>query len=65
MLVITRKPNQAVIIELPDGRKLRVILLKKTGYSQYRLGFECPLNFSVYREELKRVKKKGKGGQDE
>jgi len=47
MLVLTRSPNQSVII----GDRLIIKVLNIRG-NQVRLGFEAPKDVSIYRNEI-------------
>jgi carbon storage regulator len=47
MLIVTRKPGQAVRI----GDNIRVVLMESRG-KQVRIGIEAPDDVQLYREEL-------------
>lgn len=49
-LVITRKPEQVVVIETPSG-PIRIIVFG-TERDRVKLGIEAPESFHIYREEL-------------
>ena len=47
MLVLTRKPNQAIVI----GDDIRVVVVS-VDRDQVRLGIDAPRNVSVHRSEV-------------
>lgn len=47
MLILSRKPNEAIII----NGNIKVIVLGAQG-QQIRLGFEAPKNIEIHREEI-------------
>lgn len=54
MLVLTRKPNESLII----GEDIKVTILGIRG-NQVRIGIEAPPNISVDREEIRERKDSG------
>lgn len=50
MLVLTRKPNEAVILKHGDV-EIRVVLME-LGMTRVRLGFDAPKDVEIMREEL-------------
>ena len=54
MLVLTRKPNESLII----GEDIKVTILGIRG-NQVRIGIEAPPNVSVDREEIRERKDSG------
>jgi carbon storage regulator len=56
MLVVTRKPHEAVII----GDDVTVVVLSVKG-NQVRIGIQAPKNVSVHREEVYDVIQRGSG----
>jgi carbon storage regulator len=56
MLVVTRKPHEAVII----GDEVTVVVLSVKG-NQVRIGIQAPKNVSVHREEVYDVIRRGSG----
>lgn len=50
MLVLTRKPEQSIII----GNSIRLTVLELSP-GVVRLGFEAPADVSIYREEIYRA----------
>ena len=51
MLVVTRRPGEAIVIELPTGELIGVTVLSVKG-AQVRLGTDAPDDILVLREEL-------------
>ena len=51
MLVLTRKTDEAIIIELPNGQQVDIIVSEVKG-NQVRIGIDAPRNVIVLREEL-------------
>ena len=53
MLVVTRRPGEAIVIELPTGELIEVTVLSVKG-NQVKLGTDAPKHLPVAREELLR-----------
>jgi carbon storage regulator len=51
MLVLTRRPGETLIIELPTGERISVTVLGIKG-NQVRIGADAPDDVSIVREEL-------------
>ena len=53
MLILTRKPRESVVIQLPDGRRVTVVVMDvhRTG-QRIRLGFDAPADVKIHRDEL-------------
>ena len=51
MLVLTRRPGETIIIEVPSGEQLSVAVLGVKG-NQVRIGTEAPVELTILREEL-------------
>jgi carbon storage regulator len=51
MLILTRRPGETLIIELPNGERIDVTVLGVKG-NQVRLGTEAPDDVPIVREEL-------------
>jgi carbon storage regulator len=51
MLVVTRRPGEAIVIELPTGELIEVVILSVDG-NQIKLGTDAPDDILVLREEL-------------
>jgi carbon storage regulator len=51
MLVLTRRPGESIIIELPTGERITVTVLGIKG-NQVRIGTDAPDDVSIVREEL-------------
>jgi len=55
MLIVSRKVHQGVIIGLPDGRKVRVVLVG-TDRGKCKIGVDAPSDVRVDREEVHRLR---------
>jgi len=51
MLVITRRPGESLIIELPTGEQIKITILTNTS-NQARIGMDAPADMKIVREEL-------------
>ncbi len=51
MLILTRRPGESIIIELPTGQQIQVVVLGVKG-NQVRIGTEAPKEIAVHREEI-------------
>ena len=51
MLILTRRPGESIIVELPTGEQIQVVVLGVKG-NQVRIGTEAPKNIAVHREEI-------------
>ena len=51
MLILTRRPGETLIIELPTGEQIQVTVLGIKG-NQVRIGTAAPDNIAIVREEL-------------
>ena len=51
MLILTRRPGETLIIELPTGERIEVTVLEVKG-NQVRIGTAAPGEISIVREEL-------------
>ena len=51
MLVLTRRPGESIIIELPTGEQIDVTVLSVKG-NQVRIGTDAPDDMAIVREEL-------------
>jgi carbon storage regulator len=52
MLVLTRRPGETLIIDLPTGEQVKVTVLSVKG-NQVRLGLDAPAEIQILREELR------------
>lgn len=60
MLILTRRVNETLIIETPDGTLVTVTVLGVKG-NQVRLGTNAPKTVAVHREEVyKRIQRESK-----
>ena len=51
MLILTRRPGETLIIELPTGEHIEVTVLGIKG-NQVRIGTQAPEAISIVRQEL-------------
>jgi len=51
MLVVTRRPGESIVIELPTGELIEVVVLSAKGH-QVKPGTDAPNYLPVMREEL-------------
>jgi len=51
MLILTRRPGETIIIELPTGEQIQVAVLGVKG-NQVRIGTDAPEDVTILREEL-------------
>ena len=51
MLILTRRPGESLIIELPTGERITVTVLEVKG-NQIRIGTDAPDDIAIVREEL-------------
>ena len=51
MIVITRRPGESLIIELPTGEQIEITVLTNTS-NQVRIGTDAPADMKIVREEL-------------
>jgi carbon storage regulator len=51
MLVITRRPGESLIIELPTGEQIEITVLSNTS-NQVRIGTDAPADMKIVREVL-------------
>ena len=51
MLVVTRRPGESLIIELPTGEQIKITVLTNTS-NQVRIGTDAPADMKIVREEL-------------
>ena len=51
MLILTRRPGETLIIELPTGEQIQVKVLEVKG-NQVRIGTDAPDDIAIVREEL-------------
>lgn len=56
MLILTRRPNEVVVIIPDNGPEIRIQVLGVKG-NQVRLGFEAPAGVMIDREEVHDRKK--------
>jgi len=53
MLILTRRPGEKLIIDLPTGETIEVTVLEVKG-NQIRIGTDAPDDIAIVREELLR-----------
>ena len=51
MLILTRRPGESLILELPTGERIKVTVLEVKG-NQIRIGTDAPDDIAIVREEL-------------
>ena len=51
MLILTRRPGESLVIELPTGKHIKVTVLALKG-NQVRIGTDAPPEVTILREEL-------------
>ncbi|MEA3244401.1 MAG: carbon storage regulator [Pseudomonadota bacterium] len=51
MLILTRRPGETLIIELPTGERIEITVLGIKG-NQVRIGTDAPADISIVRNEL-------------
>jgi len=51
MLILTRRPGESLILELPTGERIEVTVLGIKG-NQIRIGTDAPDDIAIVREEL-------------
>ena len=56
MLVLSRKNQEAVIIEVPRACTLRIVVTETRSF-RTKMGFECPDDVVILREELDPLKR--------
>ena len=61
MLILTRRPGESIIIELPTGELIQVVVLGVKG-NQVRIGTEAPKEIAVHREEIAQRIREGVAG---
>lgn len=53
MLVLARRPTEAIIITTPTGEQIRVTVVSwDRGHRNIRIGIEAPDNIRIWREEI-------------
>jgi carbon storage regulator len=57
MLVLSRRKNENVVIQLPDGTEIKVFVID-FRWDKVRLGFEAPRNIVVDRSEVSELRRK-------
>lgn len=51
MLVLSRMAGEAVVLDLGDGRRVRLVIVDHRNH-KIRVGFEAPQDVVILREEL-------------
>ena len=51
MLILTRRPGETLILELPSGERVEITVLSVKG-NQVRIGTNAPDDVQIIREEL-------------
>lgn len=58
MLTLTRKTNETIEIQFPDGDILAVIHVKEIRRGQVRIGIKAPKSLEIHRGEVAEQKRK-------
>lgn len=56
MLVLTRRPQEVIAVDLPGGRLLEIRVVDICGNSRVRIGIEAPSGYHVWRPEFRGLK---------
>lgn len=59
MLYLDRRPGEAVVIQLPDGRLVRILFDRVIGGVRAKLCFEADRDIVIDRYEIHRMKQEG------
>lgn len=51
MLLLTRRPQETIIVTTPDGTEIRFTIMGLKG-NQVRLGIDAPKDVDIVREEI-------------
>lgn len=64
MLILTRKPDEDIIIQCPDGNVIKIVTLSIDSPHRVRLGFDAPKDFRIDRKEIFELRKQESNGTD-
>ncbi len=53
MLVLSRKPEESIVISTPDNKEIRITLIKIESNRRAKIGIEASEEYTILREELK------------
>ncbi len=56
MLILERRPGEAIVLTLEDGTVVRVVLLTVESQQRCRLGVDAPRKLPIRRGELRAEK---------
>lgn len=51
MLVLSRKESESLILMLPDGREVKIAVVRIMGH-KVRIGIDAPREMAVHRREI-------------
>jgi carbon storage regulator len=51
MLVLSRKPGEKILVELPGGETMEIVVVR-IGPNTVRIGIDAPRTMNIRREEL-------------
>ena len=51
MLVLSRKPEESIVVILPHGEMLE-IKITKIEEGRAKVGIQAPMNFKIFRKEI-------------
>jgi len=57
MLILTRKPDEEIYIQCPDGTIIRVLTLDVESSHRVRIGIDAPVDYRVDRKEIFHLRK--------
>jgi sRNA-binding carbon storage regulator CsrA len=57
MLILTRKPDEEIIIQCPDGTIIRVVMVELESNHRARVGIDAPITYRVDRKEIFHLRK--------
>ena len=52
MLVLSRRPGEAIVMRLPNGQRIKVIVCERRVGGAVALAIEAPRAVEIWREEL-------------
>ncbi len=52
MKLINLRPDDVIVLDLPDGRRVEVCLVDIPSRRRCRLGFTAPREVEIWREEM-------------
>lgn len=52
MLVLSRKPEESIVICGPDKKEIKITLIKIESSRRAKIGIEAPEEYTILRQEL-------------